>query len=126
MDADGQILGRFCARIATLLRGKHRPEFTSNWDYGDHVVVINAEKIKVTGDKANQKVYFQHSQYPGGAKFTPFNKMLKEKPDRIIIHAVKGMLPKGKLGRHQLRKLKVYAGVEHPHQAQTPIPWTHI
>jgi large subunit ribosomal protein L13 len=121
IDAQDQILGRMSVRIATILRGKHRPEFSPHWDFGDHVVVINAEKVKVTGDKLNQKIYFRHSAYPGGAKFTPLVKMLSEHPERVILHAVKGMLPKNSLGRKLLGKLKVYRGNEHPHRAQKPI-----
>ena len=122
VDAEGQILGRMCARIATILRGKHHPEFSPHWDFGDCVVVINAEKVKTTGNKNRQKIYFRHTGYPGGGRYTSFQRLLEEKPERIITQAVWGMLPKNRLGRKLIKKLKVYAGAEHPHQAQQPVP----
>jgi len=122
VDADDQILGRLCAKIATILRGKHHPEFSPHWDFGDHIVVINAEKIKVTGDKLNSKTYFRHSGYPGGDRITKLKTMISQKPDEVITLAVWGMLPKNRLGRKLLKKLKVYAGSEHPHIAQNPQP----
>jgi len=122
VDAEGQVLGRLSAKIATILRGKHHPEFSPHWDFGDHVVVINAEKVKLTGHKDQQKVYFRHTGFPGGVVFTDYQKMLKEHPERIIEHAVKGMLPKNRLGRKLGKKLKIYVGAEHPHAAQCPVP----
>lgn len=122
-DATDMVLGRLAARIATILRGKHHPQFSPHWDFGDHVVVINAEKVKVTGGKLKQKTYFRYSGYPGGAKYTQLQKMLNERPERVITHAVWGMLPKNRLGRKLIRKLKVYQGGKHPHQAQKPIPF---
>lgn len=122
VDAENQVLGRLCARIATILRGKHHPQFSPHWDFGDHVVVINAEKVMVTGNKSESKVYFRHTGYPGGGRFNKFRKLINEKPEEVIRHAVWGMLPKNRLGRKLIRKLKVYRGEEHPHQAQQPIP----
>ena len=120
VDADEQVLGRLSSRIASILRGKHRPHFSPHQEFGDHVVVVNAEKVKVTGRKEEQKMYFHHTGYPGGTKFTSLLRMRATKPERIVEHAVKGMLPKNRLGRKLIRKLHVYAGAEHPHQAQQP------
>ena len=120
VDADGKTLGRLAARVASYLRGKHRPTFTPNVDMGDHVVVINAEKVKVTGDKIESKRYWRHTEHPGGIKSTKLGDMLEKHPERVIETAVKGMLPKGPLGYAQFRKLKVYAGAQHPHAAQQP------
>ena len=120
VDAEDQVLGRMCTRVATILRGKHRPEFSPQWDLGDHVVVINAAKVRITGNTSRQKVYFRHTGYPGGGRFTTFQRMLAEKPERIITRAVWGMLPKNRLGRKLIKKLKVYTGTDHPHQAQKP------
>src|SRR4030066_1079666 len=120
MDAEGQTLGRFATRIATILRGKNKPTYTPNVDTGDFVVVVNAEKIVVTGKKLTDKMYHSHSGYPGGLKTTSLEKLLKEKPARVIENAVWGMIPRNTLGRKQITKLKVYAGAEHPHQAQQP------
>ncbi len=120
VDAAGQTLGRLATQIATLLRGKHKPTFTPNLDGGDFVIVINAEKVRLTGRKAEQKIYYRHSGYPGGIKAIPFQRMLAQHPDRILRFAVKGMLPKTRLGRRQLKKLKIYAGPTHPHAAQQP------
>lgn len=120
VDAEDQVLGRLASRIATLLRGKHKAMYAPHLDTGDFVVVINADKIRLTGDKANQKAYFRHSGYMGGERFIPFRSMLEKHPERIIELAVKGMLPKNNLGRLMRRKLKVYAGAEHPHAAQQP------
>jgi large subunit ribosomal protein L13 len=120
VDADGQVLGRLCTQIAHVLRGKHRPDFTPHVDCGDAVVVINAEKIRVTGDKMESKEYKHYSLYPGGLKTTIFKDMLAKHPERIIEIAVKGMLPKTKLGKGMFRKLYVYAGADHPHRAQQP------
>ncbi|MBI5835854.1 MAG: 50S ribosomal protein L13 [Candidatus Eisenbacteria bacterium] len=128
VDAEGQTLGRMAANIASVLRGKHRPIFTPHMDLGDHVVVINAARVQVTGKKLEKKQYFRHTMYPGGARFTPMGEILDKNPERLITMAVKGMLPKTRLGRALLKKLKVYAGAEHPHQAQGPEPirLTHL
>ena len=120
VDADGKILGRLASEVASLLRGKHKPIFTPHVDTGDHVVVVNAEKIRLTGRKLVQKVYYHHTGYPGGLRSTTAGKLLSEKPERIIQKAVRGMLPKNKLGHAMLKKLKVYRGPQHPHQAQKP------
>ena len=120
IDAADKVLGRLAVEIARRLRGKHKPEFTPHVDTGDYIVVINAEKVRVTGRKAEQKMYYRHSQYPGSLKTTSFTKLQKKFPTRIIEKAVKGMLPKGPLGSAMYRKLKVYAGEQHPHAAQQP------
>ena len=120
VDAEGKVLGRLATQIAMVLRGKNRPNFTPHADMGHRVAVINAEKIVVTGKKAEQKTYFSHSGYPGGEKFRPFGEMIKKKPEEVLRHAVKGMLPQNRLGRKLFKKLKVYAGPNHPHQAQSP------
>ncbi len=120
VDADGQVLGRMAAQIATVLRGKNKPEFTPNEDVGDYVVVVNAAKVKVTGRKLDQKIYYHHSEYVGGMKEMTLKEMLAKKPERVVELAVKGMLPKGPLGRQMLDKLHVYAGPEHKQQAQKP------
>ncbi len=120
VDAEGKTLGRLAAEVAKVLRGKHKPTFTPHADTGDHVIVVNAEKVRVTGKKLLQKEYFRHSGYPGGSRFTTLAMMLEKHPERVIEMAVKGMLPKNKLGAQQYRKLNVYAGAEHPHAAQKP------
>ena len=123
VDADGVVLGRLASQIAQVIRGKHKPTFTPHMDGGDFVVVVNAEKIRLTGRKMEQKEYFRHTGYVGNEKFTPVAKMLATHPERVIEKAVFGMLPKGTLGRQVLRKkLKVYAGPNHPHEAQRPTP----
>ena len=122
VDAEGQVLGRLATRLARILRGKHKPSFTPHLDVGDHVVVINADKVILTGKKADQKTYFRHSGYMGHEKHIPFRRMMERYPERVIELAVRGMLPKNTLGRHMRRKLKVYAGSEHPHQGQKPEP----
>ncbi len=122
VDAEGQTLGRLATRIATVLRGKHKPIYTPNLDVGDYVIVVNADKIEVQGDRAAQKLYHRHSGYPGGIKSVPFLTMLEKKPTEIVERAVKGMLPSSKLGRAMSSKLKVYAGPDHPHAAQQPQP----
>ena len=122
VDAEGQNLGRLASRIATVLRGKHKPEFSPSVDAGDYVIVINAEKITVTGRRMDQKVYYRHSGYPGGLKEMTLREQLDRYPERVISLAVKGMLPKNALGRQIFKKLKVYAGPEHPHHAQQPEP----
>jgi len=121
VDAADKVLGRLATQIAKYLRGKHKPEYTPHTDAGDYVVVLNAEQVKVTGNKGEQKIYYRHSGYPGGLKETTFNDLQARKPEQIIELAVKGMLPKNPLGRAMLRKLKVYAGTEHPHTAQQPV-----
>ena len=120
VDAEGQTLGRLAAEVAKVLRGKNKPEFTPHIDTGDNVIVINAEKIKVTGKKLDQKVYYHHSDYVGGMKETTLREMMAKKPEQVIELAVKGMLPKGPLGREMYTKLFVYAGPEHKHAAQKP------
>ena len=124
IDATDKILGRMASDIATRLRGKHKAIYTPHVDTGDYIVVINAEKVKVTGNKADGKLYYRHSGYPGGLKNATFNEMIAKKPHEVIELAVKGMLPKGPLGRQMFTKLKVYAGNEHPHAAQNPQPLT--
>jgi large subunit ribosomal protein L13 len=120
VDAEGQILGRLASQIATALRGKNRPYYTPHVDTGDFVIVVNAEKVLLTGNKVEDKVYYRHSGYPGGIKSMTAGEMLAKKPDQVIKQAVKGMLPKNRLGKGMLTKLKVYAGPDHPHQAQQP------
>ncbi len=120
VDADGQTLGRLTSEIAKVLRGKNKPVYTPHIDTGDYVIVVNAEKIKVTGKKLDQKVYYRHSDYVGGMKETTLREMLAKKPEKVIELAVKGMLPKGPLGRSMIKKLHVYAGPEHNHAAQKP------
>jgi len=120
VDAEGKILGRLACQVANLLRGKGKPTFTPFLDGGDHVVVINAEKVRLTGRKMKQKTYYWHSGYPGGLKSATVEKMLSRHPERILRHAIRGMLPKGKLGDSIYKKLKVYAGTHHPHGAQQP------
>ena len=120
VDASGKTLGRLATELANRLRGKHKPEFTPHVDTGDYIVVINADKVAVTGNKANDKMYYRHTGYPGGLKEANFATLQAEKPEMIIEKAVKGMLPRNPLGRAMYRKLKVYAGTEHPHTAQQP------
>ena len=122
VDADGQILGRLATEIADTLRGKTKPAYTPHVDTGDFVVVVNAEKVRVTGKKLEQKIYYRHSGYPGGLRERTLAEQLARRPEEVIRRAVKGMLPKNKLAAAQLRKLKVYAGPEHPHAAQNPAP----
>ncbi len=121
IDASGKTLGRLASGIAVLLRGKHKPIYSPHLDVGDHVIVVNAAKVKVTGNKLTQKIYYRHSQYPGGLKSTSLGKMMETHPTRVIEHAVKGMLPHNRLGAAMFRKLKVYPGAEHPHQAQVKV-----
>ncbi len=123
VDAAGQRVGRLATEIATILRGKHKPEFTPHVDTGDFVIVINAEKVVFTGNKLEKKFYYRHSGYPGGLKAVKAADMLKKHPERVMEKAVRGMLPHNRLGDDQYRKLKVYAGSEHPHAAQKPEPW---
>jgi len=120
IDAQGQTLGRLATQVATLLRGKHKPYYTPHVDCGDYVIVVNAEKIHVTGNKMSQKIYYRHSGYPGGLKQVTLQDQLQKFPGRVVEQAVRGMLPKNRLGRRMFKKLKVYAGPDHPHQAQQP------
>ncbi|MDE0841167.1 MAG: 50S ribosomal protein L13 [Porticoccaceae bacterium] len=120
VDAEDKTLGRLAAAVAARLRGKHKPEYTPHVDTGDYIVIVNAEKITVTGKKAKDKIYYSHTGYPGGIKDINFKDLLAKAPEKVIQSAVKGMLPRGPLGREMFRKLKVYAGGEHPHMAQQP------
>jgi len=122
IDANNQTLGRLATEVARRLRGKHKAEYTPHVDTGDYIVVVNADKVRVTGNKTTDKMYYRHSGYPGGIKSVSFQKLRETYPDRIIEKAVKGMMPRNPLGRAMLRKLKVYAGPEHPHSAQQPEP----
>lgn len=123
IDAEGQTLGRLASEIAAILRGKHKPIFTPNVDTGDHVIVINAAKVVITGNKAQQKMYYRHTGYPGGLKAVSFEELMQKKPDQAVYRAVKGMLPHNRLGRAMIKKLRVYAGPEHEHAAQQPEKW---
>jgi len=125
-DASGKVLGRLATQVAGLLMGKHKPIYSRNLDTGDFVVVINADKVRVTGNKAKQKLYYRHSGYPGGLKSISFEKMMQTNPTRVIEHAVKGMLPKNRLGNSMMKKLKVYVGDTHPHLAQTKAASTEV
>ena len=120
VDADGEVLGRLCTRIATVLRGKHHPEYTPHVDTGDYVIVVNAGKVRFTGNKENVKIYQNYSGYPGGLKTINLHDQLASHPDRVIRTAVWGMLPHNKMGKHLLKRLKIYGGEEHPHTAQNP------
>jgi large subunit ribosomal protein L13 len=123
IDADGQVLGRLATQIATILRGKHKPTYSPHLNGGDFVIVVNAAKVAVTGNRLDQKIYYRHSQYPGGLKQETLREALKKHPERVIERAVKGMIPHNRLGAQMLQRLKVYAGPEHPHQAQQPVVW---
>jgi len=120
VDAEGQTLGRVASRVAHILRGKHKPIFTTNVDCGDFVVVVNADKVKITGKRAELKTYFHHTLYPGGATVESYKELMKTNPERVFTHAVKGMIPHNRLGAQIIKKLKVYRGTEHPHKAQKP------
>lgn len=122
VDAEGQTLGRLASKIAHILKGKHKPDYAFNLDNGDYVVVINAGKVRLTGNKLQNKIYYKHSRYPGGLKETSYERLLEKKPEFVIEKAVKGMLSHNPLGRMHLKKLKVYAGAEHPHEANKPEP----
>ncbi len=124
IDAEGQVLGRMASEIARVLRGKHKPSFSPHVDGGDFVIVVNAKRVKLTGSKETGKRYYRHSGYPGGLRVATLSEMREKKPEAVVRLAVKGMLPKNRLGRGQLGKLKIYAGPEHPHQAQLPMPLT--
>lgn len=123
VDAEGKTLGRLASEVAALLRGKHKPVFTPHVDSGDHVIVINAEKIVVTGDKANQKMYYRHSGWTGNLKSMNFATLMQKKPEQAVFLAIKGMIPHNRLGRAMIKKLRVYVGPEHPHAAQQPETW---
>lgn len=123
IDAEGQTLGRLASEIAAILRGKKKPIYTPHVDTGDYVIVINAEKVEVTGKKRKEKIYKRHSGYPGGLKEATFEQLIEKHPEEIVSHAVKGMMPNGRLGRQMFKKLKVYAGSEHAHSAQKPEVW---
>ena len=122
VDAEGKILGRLATRVAAILRGKHKPIFSPHLDTGDYVIIVNAEKIRVTGNKLDTKMYYRYSGYRGGLKSIVLRKQLEKHPDRVLVHAIRGMLPKNRLGRAMRKKLKVYAGAGHPHAAQQPEP----
>ena len=122
VDAGELALGRLATRVASVLRGKHKPIYTPHLDTGDHVIVVNAAKVRLTGRKAQDKRYFSHSMYPGGMRWRSITEVQVAHPERVVIHAVRGMLPKNKLGRAMIKKLKVYGGPEHPHRAQGPKP----
>jgi large subunit ribosomal protein L13 len=123
IDAKDQTLGRVATQIATLLKGKHKPEFSMHMDVGDHVIVINADRIHVTGRRLDQKIYYRHTGYPGGLRSLSLREQLDKRPEKVMEMAVRGMLPKNRLGRQMFRKLKVYAGPDHPHKAQKPQVW---
>jgi large subunit ribosomal protein L13 len=120
VDADGLVLGRLAAELAKILKGKNKPIYTTHMDVGDNVIVVNAGKVMLTGNKLQKKIYYRHSGYPGGLKETPYEVLMRDKPELAVEKAVKGMLPKNRLGRAMLKKLHVYAGPDHPHQAQKP------
>jgi large subunit ribosomal protein L13 len=120
IDASGAVLGRLACETAQLLRGKHKPAYSPHLDCGDHVIIVNADKIVLTGRKLDQKVRWKHSGYPGGMKFTPYRKWMATHPEEVVRKAVRGMLPKNRLGRQMLRKVRIYSGAEHPHRAQNP------
>jgi len=122
VDADGMVLGRLCTEVARILRGKHKPIYTPNLDTGDHVIIVNAEKVVLTAGKADREMVYRHSGYPGGIKSETYGQLQARKPAEAVRQSVRGMLPKGPLGRQQLSKLKVYAGPDHPHSAQSPKP----
>jgi large subunit ribosomal protein L13 len=123
VDASGKTLGRLATQVATVLRGKHKPMYTPHLDTGDHVVVINAKQIALTGTKGQDKRWFRHTMYPGGAYWVTIRELMEKHPERVVTQAVKGMLPHTKLGRAMIKKLKVYPGPEHPHAAQRPVAW---
>ncbi len=120
IDAEGQVLGRLASKVATILRGKHKPIWAPHMDVGDFVIVVNADKIRLTGRKAEQKVYYRHSRYPGGLKSIQYDRIMAKRPEFVLEQAVKGMLPHNKLGRQMFKKLKLYASPDHPHTAQQP------
>lgn len=121
VDANGKVLGRLASQVAQILKGKHKPLYSPDTDNGDHVIIVNANKIQVTGAKAQNKIYYHHSGYPGGLKAVPFDRIFSRNPEKILRMAIKGMLPHNTLGRNMYRKLRVYNGPEHPHEAQSPV-----
>jgi large subunit ribosomal protein L13 len=121
VDADGTVLGRLASEVAKILRGKHKPTYAPHLDTGDHVIVINAGRVRLSGEKGGKKVYYRHTGYPGGIREVPFQRLLARRPERLVEQAVRGMLPKNALGRQMARKLSVYAGADHPHGAQKPV-----
>jgi large subunit ribosomal protein L13 len=123
VDAKGRNLGRLATQVATVLKGKHKPMFTPHMDTGDHVIVINAREVSITGRKVEDKKYFRHTLYPGGSYWVTLQSMMEKRPEQVVTQAVRGMMPKTKLGRAMMKKLKVYAGGEHPHTAQMPVAW---
>jgi len=123
VDANGLTLGRLASQVATVLKGKHKPIYTPHLDTGDHVVVINAAKVSLSGSKSTDKKWFRHTMYPGGAHWITISEVMEKHPERLVMQAVRGMMPKTTLGRAMFRKLKMYAGAEHPHAAQQPVPW---
>lgn len=123
IDAEGVVLGKLAVAVANLLRGKHKPEYAPHQEMGDYVVVVNADKVRVTGRKQDQKIYYRHTGYPGALRATPFGKMIEKKPTYPVEHAIRGMLPKNRLGRKLFNNVKVYAGSSHPHEAQKPEPF---
>lgn len=120
LNANGKTLGRLASRVASVLRGKHKPTFTPNSDVGDFVIIVNADKVKLTGKRSELKEYFHYTGFPGGARVEKVKNLMKNKPEKVLIHAIKGMIPHNRLGRRIIKKLKVYAGPDHPHQAQKP------
>jgi large subunit ribosomal protein L13 len=126
IDAEGKVLGRIASDIAYILRGKHKPNFTPFMDNGDYVIVLNAEKVAVTGNRLTSKKYYRHSGYPGGLRETSLQRMLETHPERVIEYAVRGMLPRNKLGEAMIKKLRIYAGPGHPHEGQVPLPITNV
>jgi large subunit ribosomal protein L13 len=122
VDAEGVVLGRLAAQVAHVLRGKHKPTYTPHLDTGDHVVIVNADKVRLSGNKIDQKIWYRHSGYPGGMRELRYDKLMAERPALVVEKAIKGMLPRNRLGRAMARKLNVYAGAEHPHSAQKPQP----
>ncbi len=123
VNAEGKTLGRLASQIATVLRGKHKPTFTPHLDVGDHVIVVNADKVVLTGKKLDNKIYYRHSRYPGGLKEMTYRRLMKDKPELAVYKAVRGMIPHNRLGRKMIKKLKVYRGPDHPHEAQQPKEW---
>jgi len=122
VDAQEFTLGRLASRVATVLRGKHKPIYSPHLDHGDHVVVINADKVRLTGRKLEQKTYFRHTGYMGGGRITALKDLMANRPEEVVHRAVRGMLPKNRLGRSMIRKLRIYSGIAHPHQSQNPVP----
>lgn len=123
VDAAGKTLGRLATQVAMVLRGKHKPIYTPHMDTGDHVIVVNARKVAMSGSKSENKMYFRHTMYPGGTRWTSIQTVMEKHPEQILFRAVRGMVPRTKLGRAMMKKLKVYAGPEHPHAAQQPVAW---